>query len=77
VGPLDGEVLHHLCEQKDCVNPFHMQPATVAQHNTIHAGDRVQEVCSRCGSDDWASNGPKRRCRPCWNAKRRQRRARV
>ena len=73
VGPLPEGPLHHLCEVKDCVNVFHLSPVTPAQHNTIHAPG-PPEVCARCGASDWEQNGPHRRCRPCRNARRRERR---
>lgn len=37
VGPIpDGTILHHLCEQKTCVNPEHLQPVTRTEHVRIH-----------------------------------------
>jgi hypothetical protein len=36
-GPVPaGHVLHHDCEQKDCLEPSHMRPVTRAEHVAIH-----------------------------------------
>jgi len=79
VGPLTpGEDLHHLCEQRDCVNPFHLRPLSPGEHAAIHNRTRFLGGCPRCGASDWVRNGKnglKRRCRPCRNAYQRTRRA--
>jgi hypothetical protein len=37
VGPIPkGHVLHHLCGQRDCVRPDHLQPMTRADHLRLH-----------------------------------------
>lgn len=33
----EGHELHHLCEQKPCVNPDHVNPVTDAEHKQSHA----------------------------------------
>lgn len=38
-GPIpEGHHLHHLCEQRDCVNPDHLQSLTAADHLRPHRG---------------------------------------
>lgn len=34
--PLDGLDLHHGCENPQCVNPWHMEPLTKAEHSARH-----------------------------------------
>lgn len=34
--PLDGLDLHHRCENPQCVNPWHMEPLTKAEHSARH-----------------------------------------
>jgi hypothetical protein len=36
----DGFVLHHKCQNKVCVNPYHLEPKTASQHQSDHARGR-------------------------------------
>jgi hypothetical protein len=36
VGAIGSKHLHHRCEDGRCVNPFHLQPMTKAEHNRHH-----------------------------------------
>ena len=37
VGPVpDGHQLHHICENKGCVNPAHLVPITGSEHGRLH-----------------------------------------
>lgn len=38
----EGHHLHHTCERKYCVNPYHLIPVTPAEHSAIHADLRRQ-----------------------------------
>src|SRR3954453_20455089 len=47
VEPL-AEGLHHLCENKACVNPDHVEPLSQTEHMARHAS----ELCP-LGHNDW------------------------
>lgn len=50
-GPIAADLdLHHKCEQRDCVNPGHLEPVTTAEHLRQHAvltWDAVREIRAR------------------------------
>ena len=71
----EGMVVHHLCENKLCVNPEHMTLVTRAEHVVIH---RRCESCPRCGGSRWRQNFYKgrpngRRCMDCHARLQRER----
>lgn len=42
-GPIpEDHHLHHLCEQKDCINAEHLQPMTVSAHRLLHANNETK-----------------------------------
>lgn len=51
VGPIpEGMDLHHLCGQRDCVNPTHLKPLTTGAHLRQHSQltpEMVAEIRSR------------------------------
>lgn len=76
VGPIpDGLVIDHLCRNRACVNPSHLQPVT--QRVNVHRGlapaakNAVLTVCQKGLHDLVDSNvcidEGKRRCRTCRN----------
>jgi len=72
VGPIpDGLTLDHLCRNKPCVNPAHLEPVT-AEENLRRQG-RTRTVC-RNGHPRTPENivvwQGVRRCRPCRMANR-------
>lgn len=73
VEPLQpDELLHHVCENKLCFNPDHLQPTTREEHQRLHAST----TCITCGSDNWLirPNGW-RRCRVCHARREREKAA--
>jgi hypothetical protein len=74
----DGLQMDHLCRNRACVNPDHLQPVT-ASENQIRGGSKRRSLyCGVCGSfkEHTRPNGY-RSCRPCAAARRtRWRRAR-
>lgn len=80
-GPIpDGMVIDHLCRNRACINPWHLE-ATSQAVNVRRGlkGGSVQEdgsfVCIRCGSRDAGvykgrgHNGTMMRCRDCDRAR--------
>lgn len=82
-GPIpDGLQLDHLCRNRACVRPSHLDPVTgvVNQNRGLINQNAPKSACPKCGgSYDYeytGTNGKQwRRCTKCFNAYRRQRRA--
>jgi hypothetical protein len=64
-----GLEVDHLCANRCCVNPWHMELVT-ASVNTRRMLARVYATCKR-GHSDWATNGGRARtCRTCRNERK-------
>lgn len=71
----DGFELDHLCRNKACVNPDHLEQVTprenVLRSASVTAENARKEVCPKCGGE-WSPRKPTgRRCIPCINANQR------
>lgn len=74
VGPIpDGLTIDHLCRNKVCCNPEHLEPVTAAQNNR-----RAAALITHCrhghplaGDNLLITSAGRRNCRECTNARRR------
>lgn len=73
----NGLVIDHLCENRSCVNPYHLEPVTRGENTRRASHKRIREVCPRGHAYD-AENTyilPKsggRVCRTCMNERNRR-----
>lgn len=77
VGPIpDGLTIDHLCRNKLCVNPAHLEPVTAAEN--LRRRYREQTHCLRghllAGANLSIKTNGTRRCKACHNARNRARR---
>lgn len=77
-GPIpDGYVIDHLCRQRDCVNPAHLEAVTQAENNRRSREAQPPKTHCRNGHE-WAEENirvdkqGRRQCRACEKARRKR-----
>jgi hypothetical protein len=80
-GPIpDGLTLDHLCRNRACCNPGHLEPVTMRENtlrgDTIPAQHAAKDSCPKCGGEFSVDDRGWRSCKPCKNAGARARWAR-
>lgn len=70
----DGIELHHTCQRKWCVNPYHLQPIGRVEHAVKHAAERTHCRSGRhlWMPENWSKNGVALTCRPCRTERQRR-----
>ena len=46
----EGMAIHHTCENRRCINPYHLKLLSPAAHLRHH---RLLTACPKCGSSRW------------------------
>ena len=87
IGPIpEGTVIDHLCENKLCVNPEHLQAVTQKENQIRNSHNVIRETCKRghlLSDDNVYSNGQGRNgakartCKICTLARRQRKHGRV
>jgi hypothetical protein len=74
VGPIpDGLTLDHLCRNKRCVNPDHLEPVTRGENSRRNLLGKRSELCKNGHRKGITRKGGYRVCRTCVNARARER----
>lgn len=75
-GPIpDGLEIDHLCRNRGCVNPNHLEAVThqvnMLRGETVAAFSARKTTCKMGHTFDWVNSYSKRGCRTCHNARQR------
>lgn len=76
VGPIpDGLVIDHLCRNRACVNPDHLEPVTELQNiQRGYTARGIGPICNQCGTAKVTGSNGFRVCRHCQNNRAWERR---
>lgn len=77
IGPIPaGMELDHLCRNRACINPAHLEPVTprvnVLRSNGLAARQANRSACPRGHAYDIVDSRGRRRCRTCRRAQQRK-----
>ena len=73
VGPIpEGMTLDHLCFNRSCVKPEHLEPVTQAENyrRVVRKREKEEPECPECGTPWSRTKRGTRICKPCVAAKR-------
>jgi len=82
-GDAEGKDLDHLCRNRACCNPEHLEPVTHAVNTQRGNGGAVNRAKTHCvnghpfsGKNLWMKNNGQRKCRACMTVEQKAYRAR-
>jgi len=73
IGPIEKPQLHHRCEQRACVNPWHLEPVTQLEHSAYS----LTTHCSKGHPRTPENTDTDGHCAPCRRARIRMNRTRL
>lgn len=74
--PEGDYVVHHLCENRGCVNPDHLEWMTRTAHTQHHQGTHCNRGHERTAENTYYRNGKPYHCKVCQQERNRQSRQR-
>jgi protein-arginine kinase activator protein McsA len=67
----EGKELDHLCRNRKCANPDHLEPVTPRANKLRGSGapakNSAKEACPKCGETYAEKSDGKRRCQGCYS----------
>jgi hypothetical protein len=74
--PEGDYVAHHVCGNRGCVNPDHLEWMTRTEHTKHHQGTHCKRGHERTPENTYYRNGKPYHCKPCQQERDRQSRQR-